>query len=304
MAVGNLPESLSLDAGVLSSAYVQPKRGIRWGRIGLHAVLIFACLLILFPFCWVLLESVKSVPDSVQRYIWPKNFESPWWINYQRVFKKRDVVLNNFRNSVMVTTGAVFLSTGTAILAGYALVHLRTPGKKIIIGALVASTFFPTRVTALIGIFNVQDSLGLINKTWGLMLPYTALTAAVSVFIMRGVFQSVPRDIMDSSRIDGASSIRALFGIMLPLVRNGIVVVMIVNFNAAWGEYVLAQTLMNEAVNKTLPVFIANSSGGLAALSRPGISALYVIAIIPSLIFFGIAQNWYMKGLQEGALKT
>jgi ABC-type glycerol-3-phosphate transport system permease component len=156
----------------------------------------------------------------------------------------------------------------------------------------------------LIGIYNIQADLGLINQTWSLMLPYTALSVAISVFIMRGVFQTVPKELLDSARIDGANSLRVLTGIMLPLVRNGIVVVLIVNFVAAWGEYLLALTLMNDANKRTLPVFIANSSGGVGALLWPRTAALYIIAILPALITFAIAQRWFMKGLQEGALKA
>jgi ABC-type glycerol-3-phosphate transport system permease component len=195
-------------------------------------------------------------------------------------------------------------STLTAVLAGYALVHLKTPFRAVVTGLLVASLFFPTRVTALLGIYNIQNQLGLINVTWSLMLPYTALTVAISVFIMRGVFETVPKELVDSARIDGASSLRILAGIMLPLVRNGIVVVIIVNFVAAWGEYLLALTLMNDANRRTLPVFIANSSGGVGAFLWPRIAALYIIAILPALITFAIAQRWFMKGLQEGALKA
>jgi ABC-type glycerol-3-phosphate transport system permease component len=168
----------------------------------------------------------------------------------------------------------------------------------------VASLFFPTRVTALLGIYNIQANLGLINKTWSLMLPYTALTVAISVFIMRGVFETVPKELVDSARIDGANSLRILGGIMLPLVRNGIVVVIIVNFVAAWGEYLLALTLMNDADTRTLPVFIAGSAGGIGAFLWPRTAALYIIAILPALITFAIAQRWFMKGLQEGALKA
>ena len=168
----------------------------------------------------------------------------------------------------------------------------------------MASLFFPTRVTALIGIFNVQNELGLINKTWSLMLPYTALSVAISIFIMRGVFLTVPKELVDSARIDGAGTLRTLLGIVLPLVRNGIVVVIIVNFVSAWGEFLLALTLMNDEDQRTLPVFIGTASGGVGALLWPRMAALYIIAILPALITFAIAQRWYMKGLQEGALKA
>ncbi|MCA9860883.1 MAG: carbohydrate ABC transporter permease, partial [Thermomicrobiales bacterium] len=184
------------------------------------------------------------------------------------------------------------------------LVHLRTPGSRILTALLVASMFFPTQVTAIVGIFSIQRRLGLINQTWSLMLPYTALSVAISIFIMRGVFQTVPKDLIDSAKIDGANSLRTLGGIVLPLVRNGIVVVIIVNFVAAWGEYLLALTLMNDLDKRTLPVFLGSASGGVGGLLWPRMAALYIIAIIPALITFAVAQRWYMKGLQEGALKT
>jgi ABC-type glycerol-3-phosphate transport system permease component len=95
-----------------------------------------------------------------------------------------------------------------------------------------------------------------------------------------------------------------LLEIMLPLVSNGIVVVIIVNFVAAWGEYLLAVSLMNDQSARTLPVVLATASGGMGAWAWPRLAAVYVMAITPGLIAFGIAQRWYMKGLQEGALKA
>jgi ABC-type glycerol-3-phosphate transport system permease component len=282
----------------------QPKRRIKWGTVGRHVVLIALCLWVLLPLAWVLLLSVKSLPDGTQRYLWPHNFVDPIYAHYKFVIEKATAAVVSFKNSVLVTSLTVVASTITAVLAAYALVHLKTPFRAVVTALLVASLFFPTRVTALLGIYNIQDRLGLINVTWSLMLPYTALTVAISVFIMRGVFETVPKELLDSARVDGANSARILAGIMLPLVRNGIVVVIIVNFVAAWGEYLLALTLMNDADKRTLPVFIANSSGGVGAFLWPRIAALYIIAILPALITFGIAQRWFMKGLQEGALKA
>ncbi len=283
-----------------------PKKGIRWGSIARHTVLVILCLWVILPLLWVVLLSFKSLPDGTQRYIWPENFIDPLTTHYEYVLTKpRSVgpVWQNFKNSVMVTSLTVVASTVTAVLAGYALVHLRTPFKGVITAILVASLFFPTQVTAITGIYSIQDNLGLINQTWSLMLPYTALMVGISIFIMRGVFQTVPQELIDSARIDGANTVRTLLGVVLPLVKNGIVVVIIVNFVFAWGEYLLALTLMNDSDQRTLPVFLGSASGGVGSLLWPRMAALYIIAIIPALITFGIAQRWYMKGLQEGALK-
>ncbi len=279
---------------------------VRWRAIGKHAVLLLLCLWVLAPIAWVLLMSVKSLQESAQRNIWPKTFISPIYAHYEWVLTAQRTagpLFQSLKNSVMVTSLTVVAATVTAVLGGYALVHLRTPAAKFFTTLLVASLFFPVQVTAFIGIFSVQQRLGLINQTWSLMLPYTAIMVAVSIFIMRAAFQTVPTEVIDSAKLDGATSLRTLTGIVLPLVRNAVVVVIVVNFSAAWGEYLLALSLMNDQDKRTLAVFMAQSSGGLGALNWPRTAALYVVAVIPSFIIFALAQNWYMKGIQEGALK-
>jgi ABC-type glycerol-3-phosphate transport system permease component len=304
VTAGELTAGRAVRVGQEAADVWHPRRRISWGTIARHVFLIILCLWVLLPLAWVILLSIKSLPDGTQRYIWPHQFVDPIYAHYAYVIDKSKDAVVAFKNSVLVTGLTVIASTITAVLAGYALVHLRTPLRGVVIGLLVASLFFPTRVTALLGIYNIQNRLGLINETWSLMLPYTALSVAISVFIMRGVFETVPKELVDSARLDGANSLRVLGGIMLPLVRNGIVVVIVVNFVAAWGEYLLALTLMNDAGKRTLPVFIVSTSGGIGASLWPRIAALYIIAILPALITFAIAQRWFMKGLQEGALKA
>jgi ABC-type glycerol-3-phosphate transport system permease component len=304
MTAAELTAGRTVTVGQRTADVWHPRRRISWGTIARHVFLIILCLWVLLPLAWVILLSVKSLPDGTQRYIWPHQFVDPIYAHYAFVIDKSKDAVVAFKNSVLVTGLTVIASTITAVLAGYALVHLKTPLRGVVIGLLVASLFFPTRVTALLGIYNIQNRLGLINETWSLMLPYTALSVAISVFIMRGVFETVPKELVDSARLDGANSLRVLGGIMLPLVRNGIVVVIVVNFVAAWGEYLLALTLMNDAGKRTLPVFIVSTSGGIGASLWPRIAALYIIAILPALITFAIAQRWFMKGLQEGALKA
>jgi ABC-type glycerol-3-phosphate transport system permease component len=137
----------------------------------------------------------------------------------------------------------------------------------------------------------------------GLILPYQTLALAVSVFIMRGVFETIAKELPESARIDAASSWRILTRVMLPLVRNGVVVVLITNFIAAWGEWLLANTLTNDQDKRTFPVVIAGAFGGMGQWQWPNIAAVYIVGIMPGLIIFALTQRWYMKRLQEGALK-
>lgn len=282
-------------------AAYRPRRKVEGWSITKHAVLIFCCATVIFPILWVLLLSIKSLPDAYQNYIWPNAFD---FSHYGYAWDKIPTLRQNFANSILVTVVTVAITTICATLGGYALVFLRAPGKTVVTLLFVASLFFPTRVTAFIGIFQMQNAIGLINQAWGLIFPYTALSVAISVFVMRGVFQTISRDLVDAARIDGAGSLRLLVTILLPIVRNGIVVVVMINFVTAWGEYLLASRLMNDQSQWTLPVVLASASGGVGAWAWPRLAAVYIMAITPGLIFFAITQRWYMKGLQEGALKT
>ena len=87
-------------------------------------------------------------------------------------------------------------------------------------------------------------------------------------------------------------------------MRNGVVVVIIVNFVSAWGEYLLASTLIADQSARTMPVVLATAAGGMGAWIWPRLAAVYVMTIIPALLAFAFAQRWYMNGLQEGALKV
>ncbi|MCC7022221.1 MAG: carbohydrate ABC transporter permease [Thermomicrobiales bacterium] len=279
----------------------RPPRRIKWGTVLRHVVLAVFAMVILLPIIWVLLLSVKSLPDAYQNDIWPKTFDfSHYGYSLQRI----PTLPQNYANSIIVTLGTVVITTVCAVLAGYAMVFLNVPGITIVFAVLVASMFFPTRVTAVIAIFEIQKDLGLLNVPAGLIFPYVTLSLALSVFVMRGMFQTVPREIYDAATIDGSGRMRTLLSIMVPMVKNGIVVVIIVNFVTAWGEYLLAKTLNTNQSAQTLPVMLSMATGGMGAWVWPRLAAVYVMAITPGLIAFGLAQRWYIKGLQEGALKA
>jgi ABC-type glycerol-3-phosphate transport system permease component len=283
----------------LSTSSSAPK--IKWSSVLRHFVLAIFALIILLPIVWVVLLSVKSLPDAYQNEIWPKTFD---FSHYYYSLTQIPTLPPVYANSIMVTLGTVIVTTVCAVMAGYAIVFLRAPGIAILFALLVASMFFPTRVTAVIAIFEIQKDLGLRNVPLGLIFPYVTLSLALSIFVMRGMFQTVPHEIYDAARIDGAGPVRMLIGILLPLVKNGIVVVIIVNFVTAWGEYLLSKTLNTNQSAQTLPVVLTTVAGGMGQWVWPRLAAIYIIAILPGLIAFAFAQRWYMKGLQEGALKA
>lgn len=266
-----------------------------------HVVINVFVLIILLPLAWVLLLSVKSIPDSMRGSPWPRRFD---FSHYTYVFDKIDTLPVNLLNSVYVTGATVLITTVCAVLAGYALVHLKPRGGAFLVALLLASLYFPTRVVAIITVYQIQDTLGLINSTSGLILPYITLSLAISVLIMRSVFQLVPQDLISSAQIDGAGPWLTLWVVGLPLARNGLVVVLIVNLVTAWGEYLLCSTLTNDQAVRTMPVVLASAQGGMGQWAWPRIAAVYVIVVTPGIVAFALAQKLFFRGLMEGALKA
>ena len=287
----------------MASVARRPRQG--WfarhrGAVLRHGVINLFMLIILLPLAWVLMMSIKSLPDSMRGDFWPRKFD---FGHYSYVFERIVNLPVNLFNSVYVTAGTVLITTVCAVLAGYALVHLRPRGTGIVITALLVSLYFPVRVVSLISIYETQNWLGLINSTSGLILPYVTLQLAISVLIMRSMFQLVPHEMIESARMDGCGPWRTLWLVGLPMVRNGLVVIFIVNFVAAWGEYLLCVTLIDDEAARTMPVVLAAAQGGQGQWAWPNLAAVYIIVVAPGILAFTFAQRLFFKGLMEGALK-
>jgi ABC-type glycerol-3-phosphate transport system permease component len=290
--------SSEVDPGVASTAHVPSGRS-HDSLIG-HVIINFFNIIILLPLAWVLLMSVKSLPDAMRGNIWPKHFD---FTHYSFVFHRISTLPVNLFNSAYVTTATVLITTTCAVLAGYALVHVRPRGSGAVVVALLVSLYFPVRVVSIISIYETQNALGLINNTSGLILPYVTLQLVISILIMRSMFQLVPHEIIESARIDGAGHWRTLWEVGVPMVRNGLVVIFIVNFVAAWGEYLLCVTLIDDEAKRTMPVVLAAAQGGQGQWAWPNLAAVYVIVVTPGILAFTFAQKLFFKGLMEGALK-
>ncbi len=159
-----------------------------------HVVINLFNLAILLPLAWVLLMSVKSLPDATRGDFWPKHFD---FTHYGYVFHHITTLPVNLFNSIYVTAATVLITTACAVLAGYALVHIKPLGSGLVVTALLVSLYFPVRVVSIISIYQTQHWLGLINHTSGLILPYITLQLAISILIMRSMFQLVPHEMFE-----------------------------------------------------------------------------------------------------------
>jgi ABC-type glycerol-3-phosphate transport system permease component len=284
----------------MQRALAKPRRKLKASTIARHVVINLFMLLILLPIVWVLILSVKSLPDAYSGTLWPERFD---FSHYSYVLTRIPGLPTNLANSLIVTIGSVTLTCVCAVLAAYALTHLKTPGRALVIGLCTATLFFPARLLSLIPIYEIQRSLDLLNNVYALILPYVTLNLALSILTMRGIFEQIPVEMVEASKIDGCNTWQTLSKVMLPLITNGLVVLIIINFVSAWGEFLYASTLVNDGSQRTLVVVLARAFGGTGQWAWPRLAAVYIMVILPGIIVFALAQRLYLKGLTEGALK-
>jgi ABC-type glycerol-3-phosphate transport system permease component len=287
----------------LSTSRVLPaRRRVRPGTVARHATLIVFCAVAMTPVIWVFCMSLKSVAEA---YRTPLTFfpTHPTPGAYGYAFANIPSLPRYFLNSVIVTTGGLIGVMVVSSLAGFALVWLNFQGRRVILTLMVASLFFPTQITSLIGIYQVTADLNLLDNVLGLILPYIAINLVVSTFIMTGVFRAIPKELLEAARADGCSVLRTFWQITLPLCVNGLIVVGMLNFIAMWGEFLLAYTLTSTPAARTLTVGMAEATAGTGVWEWPRIAAVYSVMIIPPIILFITLQKWFMKGITEGALR-
>ncbi len=271
------------------------------GRVATHAYLVLLVLFVALPLLWVLLLSVKTLPDAYTNQIIPRfglTLEH-YWQTWGTIGSLR----RNFLNSAVVAVGSITLTVAAASLVAYAVVHLRFRAKAVVIVTAFAALLIPVRVSGIIGVWAVQRQLDLLDSVLGLIPPYSTFGLAVGFFIMKSTFELIPRELMEAAEVDGASPLWRFWHVAVPLARNGLIVAGLTQFILSWGDYLLAVTLTTSLESRTLPVLLATATGGMGAWNWPSISAVFVMASLPVLIVFILVYRRFMQGVLEGGLR-
>jgi multiple sugar transport system permease protein len=269
-------------------------------KIGRYVMLGFILLWCLFPFVWLIDTSLKLGDAALNS---PSLTQGPFGLdNYLSVFDQGFGY--NLRNSAIVagTTTIVCITVGS--LAAYAIARLPLKGKVLILSAILAVALFPS-VALVPPLYELWRSLGLLNTYPGLYIPYTAFTLPLTIFILTTFYASIPKDLEEAARVDGASAFQAFYKIVLPLAAPGVFAAAIIVFVYAWNEFLLASTFApRDLAAQTVPVAIAAFTGSVE-FQRPigTITAACVIVTIPMIIMTLILQRRITAGLTAGAVK-
>ncbi len=269
-------------------------------KVGRYVMLGFILVWCLFPFVWLIDTSLKLGDAALNS---PSLTQGPFGLdNYASVFDQGFGY--NLRNSAIVagTTTIVCITIGS--LAAYALARLPLKGKVLILSAILAVALFPS-VALVPPLYELWLSLGLLNTYPGLYIPYTAFTLPLTIFILTTFYASIPKDLEEQARVDGATAFQAFYKIVLPLAAPGVFAAAIIVFVYAWNEFLLASTFApRDLAAQTVPVAIAAFTGSVE-FQRPigTITAACVIVTIPMIIMTLILQRRITAGLTAGAVK-
>lgn len=271
----------------------------RTSRLLTYLLLTLGLVLALLPFWYMFVTSFKA-QSMVFEYP-PRLWPASWTLrNYIRVLFENNFI-NYFKNSVIVALGTTSLTLLVSAMMAYAFARLKFPGREVIFSLLLLGMMVPP-VMLIIPQFLVARALDLFNSYAGLILVYVTMNIAMQTFLLRGVFEDVPRDLEEAALIDGAGRWMIFWKVILPLSGPGLAVVTINSFLYSWEEYAWALVSMQEETLRTLPIAIANFQG--EHLTEWGlVFAATLIALVPVVLVFAFFQRHFIQGISTTGLK-
>ncbi|MEM6282419.1 MAG: carbohydrate ABC transporter permease [Chloroflexota bacterium] len=271
----------------------------RWTNLTLQIVLVVLGIFVSFPVILAILTSFK-VPTDIINYP-PTLFPEVWTLeNYETAWTSQPLA-RYFVNSVVQTGIIVLFQIVFSILAAYAFSILEFPGRDLFFYLILGSLMVPFQLT-FIPNFILISELGWANTYAGLTVPF--LASAFGVFMLRQFFLTLPRDLYEAAKIDGASSWTYLWRVVVPLSKGSISAFGIFAFLSAWNQYLWPLIITNEPEMRTLQIgirfFLFDQERGA---DWGGIMAATVIALLPTLLIFLVAQRQLVKGIATTGLK-
>ncbi|MFE7976516.1 carbohydrate ABC transporter permease [Streptomyces shenzhenensis] len=256
-------------------------------------------IITVFPLYWITITSLKPAGDIFTFPIayWPETFSLE---NYTGLFAKADFGVY-LANSLFIATVAGVVATLVSTLSAYVLARFEFRSKSAVLMAALVTQMIPAFI-ALGPLYLLMTDLQLVDHRFGLILVYIAVCIPFCTVMLRGFFENIPDALEEAAMIDGCSRLGALFRVLLPVMRPGIIAAFIFNFVNCWNELFLSVTLMNSDENKTVPTAL-NGFISSFNIDWGSMSAAAVLTIAPTMLLFAFASRHIVQGLTAGAVK-
>jgi multiple sugar transport system permease protein len=265
----------------------------RWGLVGLFGAYVLA------PFIWMASISFKPEAEIFARELtlFPL---TPTLANYRMIFEFIPYH-RYFFNSLVVAIVTTLTSVGVSALAAYSFSRFRYRGRGLIAFLIIATQMFPL-VTGIIPLYLVFSRLGIINTYWALFVAYVAFTIPFCTWMLKGFFDTIPKEIEEAAIIDGCTRLEVLWRIILPLSVPALVATGVFCFILSWNEFLYATVLTTSDSVRTLPAALGLMMGQ-GYTQWGGLNAAGILTTLPVVVFFLFFQRYLVQGLTAGAMK-
>ncbi|ONI74383.1 sugar ABC transporter permease [Kribbella sp. ALI-6-A] len=253
-----------------------------------------------FPLVWLISSSLKSPREfaTIDPTFLPK---APTLANFTAALEEQGLV-RSMLNSLQISVATTILVLIVSLPVAYALARFRSRLRPITNGWILVSQVFPV-ILIVIPLFLILRPLHLTNTIPGVVIVYMVWSMPFALWMLQGYVAAVPRELEEAASVDGASRLRTIVSIVMPLLRPGLIATAMFTFISAWNEFFFALVLLQDPQLKTLPLVLARFVGAEGQVQFGPLAAASVLATVPSLVFFAFLQRRLTSGLLSGAVK-
>ena len=273
------------------------RRGGALRSLLLHAALIAGGALTLFPLLWMLSASFMASGEATT---YPPHLvpHAATFEQYRQLFSRLSIG-HAFLSSTTIAGVTTLVSLLFNSMAGYAFARLRFAGRERLFGLLLSALIIPAQV-GMLPLFLMMKEMHLVNTYWGAILP--SLASVLGIFLVRQFMLSVPQELLEAARIEGAGELRIYWSLVMPLARPVLATLAIFTFMTRWNDFMWPLIVLSYQRRYTLPVAMA-SLVGEHALDIELMMAGAVVTVLPVLALFLVLQRYYIAGLMAGSVK-
>lgn len=271
-------------------------------KLLLYVILIFGAVVFIFPFFWMISNSLMTLGETIGKVFLPK---VPQWQNFVQAWNEAKFS-KYFLNSILIALGSISGLLTTSILAGYAFGRIEFKGKNLLFGLFLATMMIPESVTLIPNYLTIQGRTiplpggSWMNTYWALTVPFIA--NAFSIFLLRQFFAQIPKELWDAARMDGADHLRFLVQIVLPISKAPIMTVLLFAFTGAWNAFQWPLLVTTKEVWRPIMIGLWNFTSE-AGPETNLLMAGAVITLVPILIVYFVTQKQFTQGIATTGLK-
>jgi len=266
----------------------------------LRAIVAMLVLIVAVPMSWALVTALKTEANVIT---YPPSFlPSPATLESFGAVLRHQTFATELMNSVVYALAAIALTIAVSVPAGYAASRFEFPGKRAVMLVILATSMIPG-VALLVPTYFVLERIGLLNNPLAIIVLQATRLIPQTIWFMQNFVDAIPRELDEATEVDGANRWQSFTLVILPLIRPGIAATAVLGIITTWNDYITVAAFAPDVARRTLQVALVNQVFDSIGITWSYVMAFALVASIPVVVLFLIAQRWFIAGLTAGAVK-